>query len=156
MATKKDNFSLLKNPPPPPVYELDPPDITAIFSNLKLEDSSHPTPDQCIAHLKLLETFHQLREDIATNNGLFGLRDDFVPQGLNEQQAAKVLLMIREKRWAIYVAKASKRFEKWWQVSVEPSAKMLNQSMMATEQGFDTDRHPLFFNKKTLPPLGKK
>ncbi len=61
--------------------------------------------------------------------------------------------MIREKRWAIYVAKATKRFERWWQVSVEPGAEMLNQSTMATEQGLDTNRHPLFFSKKTLPRM---
>jgi hypothetical protein len=154
MATEKYNLVTPKNPSPPPAYDIDPPDTTAAFSRLKLEDSDKPTTDQCIAHLKLLEAFHQLREDIATNDGLFGLRDGFVPQGLDEQQRAETLLKIREKRWAIYVAKAARRFEKWWQVSVEPGVEMLSQTAMAAEH-FDHDRHPQFFSKETLPPLGE-
>ncbi len=153
-ATEKHNLVTPENPAPPPAYQADPPDITAAFSTLKLEDTAKPTPDQCIAHLKLLEAFHQLREDVATEDGLFGLRDDFVPQGMGEQRHAEALLKIREKRWAIYVSKAAKRFEKWWQVCVEPDAEMLSQKAMAAEH-FDTDRHPLFFNTETLPPLGK-
>lgn len=154
MSTEEKDLVTRKNPSPPPAYDIDPPDITAAFSSLKLEDSDKPTPDQCIAHLKLLEAFHQLREDVATNDGLFGLRDDFVPQGVDEQQRAETLLKIREKRWAIYVAKAARRFERWWQVSVEPGVEMLSQKAMAAEH-FDHDRHPLFFSKEALPPLGE-
>lgn len=154
MATEKHNLATPENALPPPAYNIDPPDITAAFSSLKLEDSDKPTPDQCIAHLKLLEAFHQLREDVATNDGVFDLRDDFVPEGLDQQQRAETLLKIREKRWAIYVSKAAKRFEKWWQVSVEPGVEMLSQKAMA-EEHFDRDRHPLFLSKETLPPLGK-
>jgi len=44
-------------------------DITAAFSNLNLarphDKLQKPTANQCLAHLKLLEAFHQLRQDIA-------------------------------------------------------------------------------------------
>ena len=154
MATKKHNVVNSRNLPPPPAYQVDPPDITAAFSNLKLEDTDKPTPDQCIAHLKLLEAFHQLRCNVATNDGLFGIRDEFVPKGQNEQQHAETLLKIREKRWAIYVAKAAKRFEKWWQVCVEPGVEMVQQRALEQDR-FDKNRNPLYFNKQTLPPLGE-
>ena len=154
MATGTHNPLESEKSPPPPPYQFNPPDITAAFSNLKLEETDKPTPDHCIAHLKLLEAFHQLRCDVATNDGLFGIQDDFVPKGLSEQQHAETLLKIREKRWAIYVAKAAKRFEKWWQVSIEPDVEMVQQR--ALEKGrFDKNRNPLYFNKQTLPPLGK-
>ena len=154
MATEKHNLVTPKNSSPPPSYNADPSDITAAFSSLTLVDSEKPTPDQCIAHLKLLEAFHQLRENVATNDGLFGLNDDFVPRGLNEQQHAETLLKIREKRWAIYVSKAAKRFETWWEVAVEPGVEMLQQKGLATED-FDKDRRPLNLNTQKLPPLGE-
>ena len=55
----------------PPSYSQDAVDITSHFAKLDLNStSSKPTVDQCIAHLKLLEAFHQLREDVATSDGL--------------------------------------------------------------------------------------
>ena len=67
---------------PPPAYiantsgetNANPQNLTAAFSNLKLDDSIIPNPDQCIAHLKLLEAFHQLREDTALHDGLFNIQ----------------------------------------------------------------------------------
>lgn len=155
---EKQDYSRPKKSSPPPEYAADPSNLTAAFSDLDLGNSGlMPTADQGLAHLKLLEAFHQLREDVATSDGLFGIRDDFVPSSADEQQHAQVLLSIREKRWAVYVAKAAKRFERWWQVCVQPGAKMLRQSDMAASDwsGMDIgDKQALNFDRDTLPPLG--
>ncbi|KAL8777401.1 MAG: hypothetical protein Q9213_007873 [Squamulea squamosa] len=122
-----DNPSALQNGVPPagvpPPYGSRPgenQDLTAAFSSLNLTAASNdPTPDQCLAHLKLLEAFHNLREDVATTDGLFGIHDHFVDgvypnQGFDEKRA-QLLLRLREKRRAIYVAKAERRYSVWWQ-----------------------------------------
>lgn len=145
-------------PDPPPFYdETGPPDVTAVFSNLNLfEASTKPTPSQCLAHLKLLEAFHQLREDVATTDGLYGIRDDFATFGEPREQRMNVLAKIREKRWAIYVTNASLRFERWWKCCI-PGTGMLTQKAFAG--GYATsiteDAKPIVFTKETLPPLGK-
>ena len=141
----------------PPAYALNPPDLVAAFSNLDLKTAeSVPTKDQCIAHLKLLEAFHQLREDVATTDGLFGISDSLVSDEADEQLRGKVLLKIREKRWAVYVAKAVSRFEKWIEMYAEPQGLMLRQAEM--DKGFPTivqGQGKVTFTKDTLPPIGK-
>lgn len=134
--------------------------ITAAFSNLDLGPaSSEPTEDRCIAHLKLLEAFHQLREDIATTDGLFELYDNFVPDYLSQKNQAAVLLKIREKRWAVYVAKAAIRFESWWENLIQPGSKMLRgvDIEIGSWQREDETREEeaISFTPDNLPPLGE-
>lgn len=78
-----------------------PPDIVASFANLNLgRKERKPTPDECIAHLKLLEAISQLRDDVGMTDGLYGLFDriaDDVPEG---DKRTELLSKIREKRWA--------------------------------------------------------
>ena len=147
-----------KTLPPPSYAENDPNvfDTTAAFSNLKLNASRTPTADQCIAHLKLLEAFHQLREDIALTDGLFGICDDFADTKVTAPEKAELLVKIREKRWAVYVARAAKRFEKWWTACVEPNAQMLKQrDIPATFSQKVHMGNCLDFDCDNLPPLGK-
>ncbi len=157
---EKTNAVLANSDFPPPSYaandENSIPDITAAFSNLDLRSFRKPTADQCTAHLKLLEAFHQLREDVALNDGLFGLQDAFVPSTENEQQRAELLTKIREKRWAVYVAKAAKRFQGWWEMVIEPSAQRLQQTNIPTifEQAPEAGS-ALLIDQDHLPPLGK-
>lgn len=144
----------------PPAYEASPSDQTTAFSELNLtSETSEPTSDRCIAHLKLLEAFHQLREDIATTDGLFGIKDSWVPADLSRQEQAAVLLKIREKRWAVYIAKAVFRFEAWWEKSIQPSSKMLQQFDIrcGTGKRDDAERgeEVLPFVPDNLPPLGE-
>ena len=147
-----------KNSRPPSYAENDSnvPDITAAFSNLNLDASRTPTADQCIAHLKLLEAFHQLREDIALKDGLFGISDNFADTKGTAQEKAELLVKIREKRWAVYVARAAKRFERWWKQCVEPNAQMLKQREIPA--AFSQKLHMgncLDCHCDNLPPLGK-
>lgn len=150
--------------PPPPAYSrndahLHVPDITAAFSNLDLKPSSRPTPDLCIAHLKLLEAFHQLREDVAFEDGHFGIKDSFADTAKTDQERAELLAKIREKRWQVYVTKASRRFQHWWAACVEPNdeaSRVLRQSQIQAvfKQSPDIGEQ-LGWTKDRLPPLGK-
>ena len=153
----------LNNSISPPAYAQDHPNlhlpnITAAFTNLNLAPSVKPTPDLCIAHLKLLEAFHQLREDVACENGLFGISDAFADAAQSDQERAKLLAKIREKRWQVYVTKASKRFEQWWITCVEPNEekkRLLGQSQMPSLFKQSPDRGGrLEWSKDDLPPLG--
>lgn len=164
-ATERNGLPTPPNDsPPPPAYAhagLDSkiPDITAAFSTLNLAPSAKPTPDICIAHLKLLEAFHQLREDVAFEDGRFGINDAFADAAAGSiQERAELLIKIREKRWQVYVTKASKRFERWWTAVVEPNEernRLLGQSKIPIvfKQSPDVGE-PLAWNKDFLPPLG--
>ena len=161
---KHGNPSPPNNSLSPPAYAQDDPnlhvpDITAAFSKLNLAPSAKPTPDICIAHLKLLEAFHQLREDVACEDGLFGIRDAFADAAQSDQERAKLLAKIREKRWQVYVTKASKRFERWWITCVEPNEeknRLLRQSNMPSIFKHSPDHGGrLEWNKDDLPPLGQ-
>ena len=147
------------NSPPPPYAHSESnsnvPDITAAFSNLKLAPSAKPTPDVCIAHLKLLEAFHQLREDIPLVDGRFGIKDAFSDGGESVEERTELLTKIREKRWQVYVTKAAERFERWWTTCVEPyhgDTGMLGQSKLPRQSPDIGER--LVWNKDLLPPLG--
>lgn len=142
---------------PPPVYEANSAvnafDVTAAFSDLSLQNSSTPTVDQCIAHLKLLEAFHQLREDVALHDGLFGIKDSFASG--DEPQHREFLTQIREKRWEVYVTKAAKRFESWWEKAIEPNAQPFQQSdVMSTTQYLQWGT-ALSIGQGQVPPLGR-
>ena len=153
---KQFPLTSLEKESPPPSYSADPPVITAALSNLSLDrGTAKPTRDQCIAHLKLLECFHELRQTIATDDGLFGIRDDFAEQVFAPNAKAELLLKIREKRWAIYVAKAAKRFEAWWQHAIEVSSEM--QSLHDLPRVPASIKSALPFNdmENHLPPIGE-
>jgi hypothetical protein len=75
----------------------------------------------CIAHLKLLEAFAQLREDVGNTDDLFGIVTPDVPlPSTDDPENTKALghIRVREKRWAVYVARAVERFQKWWDLCV--------------------------------------
>ena len=165
MEKKKHDLPTPPNKsPPPPAYtpgdfDHDVPDITAAFSRLNLTDSTKPTPDVCIAHLKLLEAFHQLREDISSEDGRFGVHDTFADVGQSDRERAELRAKIREKRWQVYVTKASKRFEAWWTTCIEPDSenhRLLGQSKMLLQLRQSPDvGERLEWSRDCLPPLGK-
>lgn len=145
-----------KDESPPPSYSAQPPDITASFSSLRLNrGTAKPTRDQCIAHLKLLECFHELREIVATNDGLFGIKDQFAEEILDPKAKADLLLRVREKRWAVYVAKAAKRFEAWWQYAMEISGKMQRLQGISQLSAAMKNATPFGNMKDSLPPIGE-
>ena len=144
---------------PPPSYAASTavdaaPNITAAFADLKLTPeyltAQTPSSDQCLAHLKLLEAFHSLREDISQHDGLFGIDDNFAATS-----DTVVLTKIREKRWQVYVSKAAKRFEAWWMTCVMPNATRQSIHAVADTPQSLWEGSTLSFARSNLPPLGK-
>ena len=115
--------------------------------------SEKPTADQCIAHLKLLECFHELRETIATTDGLYGIKDAYASTAASESSHASLLTKIREKRWSIYVTQAVKRFELWWMNCIEPRGNHPQPMKNATSPALWKERLTPF-TKSNLPPIG--
>jgi len=110
--------------------------ITASFSNLALSNSPcDPTPHTCLAHLKLLFAIQALKTDVGYTDGLFGLWDSraMVPASQwnhgafrDEEAKREQLARIREKRWAIYLARAVHRYEIWWMKGLSKKHLTLN------------------------------
>ncbi|CAK7221297.1 hypothetical protein SCUCBS95973_004446 [Sporothrix curviconia] len=91
-----------------------------------------PSADECLAHLKFLFAVHALKEDVGYTDGMFGLHDAIagapdnvvsIPLNLPDKQAPPQtqedlyrarLSKVREKRWALYVARAADRYDAWW------------------------------------------
>lgn len=147
----------------PPSYaanEASPEELNSAFSKLHLADApaNFPEPDHCLAHLKLLSAFHALKEDVGYTDGLFGLWNGICERAQNKEEA---LARMREKRWALYIARAAERFESWWlQVlcNQEPSKRLQCKEMVVTNLDY-LDFYRLGksqkWNAEILPPIGK-
>ncbi|KAL8993151.1 MAG: hypothetical protein Q9169_006561 [Polycauliona sp. 2 TL-2023] len=126
----------------------------------QMSPSNIPTPNQCLFHLKLLEAFHKLREDVATTDGLYGIWDEFVGEaypgeGL-DQEKAELLLKIREKRWAIYIIHAERRYTVWFQKMPTQNFPLLDEAALtAIRKSFEKigTIASFIFDPSTLPPL---
>ena len=149
--------------------------LTSAFSSLSLPDApTDLSPDTCLAHLKLLYAFHQLKEDIGYTNGLWGIHENtldrqslLISDGLwsndtgsqtpPEERIARALSKLREKRWALYVARAADRYEAWWH---SLQGDRLTEADMESEDmskyaGFVHEKPPKAFDPSMLPPLGR-
>ena len=144
--------------PPGPSAE----ELNAAFSNLALPDvpPAFPTADHCLAHLKLLNSFQALKEDIGYTDGLFGLRDERC-EVLEGKERDEALAKTREKRWALYIARAVERFEVWWLkylCILEDSKRLEGKEMTSTNlryMAFTADGRPRKWTTAMLPPIGK-
>jgi hypothetical protein len=143
--------------------------MTASLAGLTLNlrgDAPEPTPDQCLAHLKLLEWFHTLRERVIRTDGVFGLPDSLARQETkwDDPNQASESELLREKRWAVFVTRAVDRFEAWW-ARCAPSTRFGQPSRRLTQKDMDGSGGKAFeasfqhkFNRQypleNLPPLG--
>lgn len=99
-------------------------DLSAAFSSLDLpEVATGLHRSTCLAHLKLLAAFEALKEDVGYADGLWEIFDSRVmnPQGDVVEKDAdpkQALAQLREKRWALFVARAVDRYEAWWDTMV--------------------------------------
>jgi hypothetical protein len=148
------NDPVLDAPPGP-----SPEDLDAVFASLKISDvpSYFPVADHCLAHLKLLSIFNTLKEDIGYTDGLFGLWDAKCEMAANKE---KTLALIREKRWALYIARAVDRFEDWWLyvLCANPNVRLQSKSMLASVQEysqFTSIGQVQRWTPEMLPPIGK-
>ncbi|MBZ6376196.1 MAG: hypothetical protein LBE67_14745 [Kocuria palustris] len=104
--------------------------------------------DECITHLKLLSAIAKLRNFIKGTDKLFGIHDAEIRNFSNNQQA-QAAARIREKRWAVYVARAVDRFTIWWQ-SYLPSLKTSHISTLNTASEAN-----IAWSANMMPPLGQ-
>ncbi|KAI1262938.1 hypothetical protein F5Y18DRAFT_146629 [Xylariaceae sp. FL1019] len=98
--------------------------LNAAFTSLDLpEDVETVTADTGLAHLKLLFAFQNLKEAMGYADGLWDIYDSRVlladkdTADKDEKATALIqsqLALLREKRWALYVARAVDRYEAWW------------------------------------------
>lgn len=149
-----------ERPPPYSADQVEQPPLVLPQLDLSshLSSSTTVTRDQCVVHLKFLAVLADLRDTISSDDGLFGIHDAVAeefqrfPDRMNEARAR-----IREKRWAVYTARAVDRYTKWWSEGLPRSRPMAtvndlesmnyeNILVCDTVVAWDTD---------TLPPLGK-
>lgn len=133
-------------------------ELTPALGGLSLAEPPSPTPSQdaCLAHLRLLYTFQVLKNEIGYRDGLFDVWEERAVGG-NPQ----VLAALREKRWALYLARAVDRYTAWWQSFVPD---MLRESDMVAPgvegregryHGFAKEAVPAQWTEDMLPPPGR-
>lgn len=152
---------------PPPDYQADddtvaPPDYTAGFANLSISDapsSGIPSVDETIAHLKTLECFSQLRQSIASTDGLFGIDNAAIVEIarasslVSGEGADELLPRLAEKRWAVYISRAVDRFYAWISAAV-PDSTMPTMAEMERDGSNDRITNPSYV-KTAMPPIGR-
>ena len=135
-------------------------ELDAGFSSLTIAQNApaFPEADQCLAHLKLLSSFHALKEDVGYTDGIFGLYDAKCEMATNRDAS---LAKMREKRWALYVARAAERFQDWWLhvlCHMEPSSRLEAKDIAsgaAHYTEFTNEGRARQWQPEMLPPLGR-
>ncbi|KAJ6187364.1 hypothetical protein N7519_002272 [Penicillium mononematosum] len=123
----------------PPSYSADqveqpPLELPQLDLSSHLSSSTTVTRDQCVAHLKFLAVLADLRDTISSDDGLFGIHDAVAeefqrsPDRMNEARAR-----IREKRWAVYTARAVDRYTTWWADGLPRSRPMATINDLESE-----------------------
>jgi hypothetical protein len=159
-------YSPVANAPPPsgPPKQLSSKELaelSAAFSSLSIPSVITKVDEStCLAHLKLLFAFHNLKEDVGYTDGLWDILDSKVDsyKAADDKDAdpAAVLARLREKRWALYVARAVDRYETWW--NCFPS----DQPLLASDvddntpaySNFTSSTRAITWTPQMLPPLG--
>lgn len=122
------------------------------------------TADECIAHLKLLSAFADLRIAISASEGLFGLYESpFLDCDAPENEKRNAAAQVREKRWAVYVSRAASRFETWFLNSLVdgPGRAQGLTTLWDVEENPDYETFPKWTKRvrwtvDLLPPLGEQ
>ena len=155
-------------------------DLTSSYASLSLSPTytvGGPDVDTCLAHLKFLHAVDNLKEEVGYSDGLFGIWDNravwdteilhgaALPPGVKLDRLGKdertrlALSRLREKRWAIYLARAVDRYEAWWSAMTKGKVMLTEEDMMTPRHPkyalFTTHGTPLRWSRDSLPPLGK-
>ncbi|KAK9472481.1 uncharacterized protein V1510DRAFT_133363 [Dipodascopsis tothii] len=167
IAAEPPGFDVHHDVPSPPPYDTRLETLQEMLQNLSFEQHVKktivpPTVDECLVHLKLMSAFANLRQDISTSDGLFGISDS-VADLYNSAAKINALRAIREKRWQVFVTLSEYRFRAWWNAlpkdqdrletvytlsMVEVDPYMLDSmANLAAKKGLTRD---------SLPPLGKQ
>jgi hypothetical protein len=157
--------------------------LTEAFDRLSLRSGSKfPDVDTCLAHLKLLFAIQSMKEDVGYTDGLWNIWDtragdsetDADLHGPEEgalpesgpamddttKKRLAVLSKIREKRWAIFLARAVDRYEAWWASMQRPGTVLTetdfsDRGSKTYDRFVSADDHLLAWDASNLPPLGE-
>jgi len=145
-------------------------DLAAAFAKLSLPSTAaDPDPDTCLAHLKLLFAIQSLKEDIGYTDGLWNIWDtraegtevslaEVQPEPPSEKERGNaVLSKIREKRWALFVARAVERYEAWWN-SLPKDELRVTDMQAGADAKYDLFVHrdaQGFWTTENMLPLGE-
>jgi hypothetical protein len=158
--------------PVPPAYaEVDnDTNLSSAFEKLSLSNSpSDPTPETCLAHLKLLFAIQGMKEDVGYTDGLWGLWDSRAGplehgqsvqsvEGKIQDQQLQILSQLREKRWALFVARAVERYRAWWRLfggrPLREEDMMVQNSTAYVEFPSSVGSEGIEWREEMLPPLG--
>lgn len=114
-----------------------------------------PSVEACLTHLKLLRAFEGLKQKVGYTDGLWDIWDS------RAQGKLDILVKLREKRWALYVARAVNRYEVWWQSFVprmlleKDMIKQPGGTESSTYEGFVSQSEHIRWTTDILPPPGK-
>jgi hypothetical protein len=146
-----------ERPPPYSANEVEQPplELPQLDLSSNLSASTTITRDQCVAHLKFLAVLADLRDTISSDDGLFDIYDaeaERFPDSLNEARAR-----IREKRWAVYTARAVDRYTEWWSHGLPGSRPMatINDLESIDYENIINCGTIVAWSTENLPPLGK-
>lgn len=144
-------------------------ELTSAFSSLNLPSTAADiSPDSCLAHLKLLYAFQGLKEDIGYMDGLWQIFDSraeldtfqyekktAAEEAGPQDRVIKNLARLREKRWAVFIARAANRYEAWWDsFKGDPLTEAdMESDDQSKYQGFLEGKAPFLFSSSMLPPL---
>ena len=122
---------------PPPNYEdfsTEPPPFPALdLREPGRAELSTVSQDQCVVHLKFLAALADLRDTISTQDGLFTLQDSQVTEDAKfGSSESKALARVKEKRWAVYTARAVDRFTVWWDKCVPTWGSRMTTDKLST------------------------
>ncbi|KAB8259013.1 hypothetical protein BDV32DRAFT_159732 [Aspergillus pseudonomiae] len=142
----------------PPAYDqVDGPPLVIppldLFQTVGPPVCSTVTQDQCIAHLKFLAALADLRDNITNINGLFNINDpDPDVFGATTHEA---FARVKEKRWAVYTARAVDRYTTWWQKCIQSPRRFLKRRDLVDDSYDLITEHAKSYNwsPKAMPPL---
>ncbi|KAJ8114085.1 hypothetical protein ONZ43_g4990 [Nemania bipapillata] len=144
--------------------------LNSAFSSLSVPlIANEVTVDTCLAHLKLLFALQNLKETIGYTDGIWQIYDSrvfpndkgvHVAEGTEEldDETKKNLSFLREKRWALFIARAADRYEAWW--NSFPTDPLTENDMCADDHKYTrfvsdtpTKLESFAWDSTMLPPL---
>ncbi|KAH6628758.1 hypothetical protein F5144DRAFT_537475 [Chaetomium tenue] len=155
-------------PAPPAYVEVDnDTNLSSAFEKLSLSKSpSDPSPETCLAQLKLLFAIQGMKEDVGYMDGLWGLWDSRAGpldqsvqsvEGKMQDQQLQILSQLREKRWALFVARAVERYRAWWRLfggrPLREDDMMVQNSTAYVEFPGSAGSEGIEWREEMLPPL---
>lgn len=110
---------------------------------------------ECIAHLKFLAALSDLRDTVTSTSDLFGISDSNALEF--ESHFNEAWALVKEKRWAVFTARAVARYTTWWNTCIPASRPRptTHEISSAIVDDFTVCHTPLAWTPDELPPLGK-